>query len=106
VELNDLYSSPNIIWVIKSRRVRWVGYVAPRGHRRFFWWGNLRERDYLEGPGVDGRKILKWILRKSDGEAGTAMMWLRLRTGNSSEGSNEPSGSIKRGELLDWLITG
>jgi hypothetical protein len=27
-ELNDLYSSPNIIWVIKSRRMRWAGHVA------------------------------------------------------------------------------
>jgi len=27
-ELNDLYSSPNIVWVIKSRRVRWAGLVA------------------------------------------------------------------------------
>ena len=27
-ELNDLYSSPNIIRVIKSRRMRWVGHVA------------------------------------------------------------------------------
>jgi len=34
------------------------------------------------------------------------MIWLRIRTGNASEGSNEPSGSIKRGELLYWLITG
>jgi len=27
-ELNYLYSSPNIIWVIKSRRIRWAGHVA------------------------------------------------------------------------------
>jgi len=27
-ELNDLYCSPNIVWVIKSRRVRWAGHVA------------------------------------------------------------------------------
>jgi len=27
-ELNDMYSSPNIVRVIKSRRMRWVGYVA------------------------------------------------------------------------------
>jgi len=33
-ELNDLYSSPNIIWVIKSRRMRWMGDVAYMGDRR------------------------------------------------------------------------
>jgi len=27
-KLNDLYSSPNIVWVIKSRRMRWAGHVA------------------------------------------------------------------------------
>ena len=32
-ELNDLYSSPNIVRVIKSRRMRWVGYVAHMGER-------------------------------------------------------------------------
>jgi hypothetical protein len=30
-ELNDLYSSPNIIWVIKSKRVWWAGHVARMG---------------------------------------------------------------------------
>jgi hypothetical protein len=33
-ELNDLYSSPNIIWVIKSRNMRWAGHVARIGDRR------------------------------------------------------------------------
>jgi hypothetical protein len=33
-ELNDLYSSPNIIRVIKSRRLRWVGHVARMGEER------------------------------------------------------------------------
>jgi hypothetical protein len=33
-ELNDLYSSPNIIRVIKSRRTRWAGHVARVGDRR------------------------------------------------------------------------
>jgi len=34
-----------------------------------FGWGNLRERDYLEDPEVDGRVILRWIFRKWDGGA-------------------------------------
>jgi len=33
-ELNDLYSSPNIVWVIKWRRMRWTGRVARMGVRR------------------------------------------------------------------------
>ena len=32
-ELNDLYSSPNIVWVIKSTRMRWAGHVARMGKR-------------------------------------------------------------------------
>jgi len=33
-ELYDLYSSPNIVRVIKSRRMRWAGRVARMGERR------------------------------------------------------------------------
>jgi len=33
-ELNDLYSSPNMVRVIKSRRTRWVWHVARTGKRR------------------------------------------------------------------------
>jgi len=46
-ELNDLYSSPNIVLVIKSRRMRWAGHVARMGEERGCigsWWGNRRER--------------------------------------------------------------
>ena len=39
-----------------------------------FWWGNLRERDYLEDPCVDGRVILRWI---STGERPAAARLLR-----------------------------
>ena len=33
-ELNDLYSSPSIVRVIKSRRMRWAGHIARMGERR------------------------------------------------------------------------
>jgi len=36
-----------------------------------FWWGNLRERDHLEDPGVDGRIIVRCIFRKLDVRAWT-----------------------------------
>ena len=58
-ELNDLYCSPNIVRVIKSHMGRGGAYTG-------FWWGNLRERDHLGDPSVDGRIILRWIFRKWD----------------------------------------
>jgi hypothetical protein len=84
-ELNDLYSSRNIIGVIKSRRMRWAGHVARMGKREVltgFWWGDLMEGDHLGYPGVDGRIILKWIFKKCDVEAWNGLSWLRIRTGS------------------------
>jgi len=48
---------------------------------RGFLWGNLRERDHLEDPGVDGRIILRWIFRKWDVGAWTGLSWLGIGTG-------------------------
>jgi hypothetical protein len=31
-----------------------------------FWWGNMKERDHLGDPRVDGRTILRWIFKKWD----------------------------------------
>ena len=33
-KLNDLYSSTNIVWMIKSRRIRWAGHVARMGEEK------------------------------------------------------------------------
>ena len=60
-ELSDLHSLPNIVWVVKSRIMRWVGHVARMGRGEVctgFWWGNLRERDHWGDPDVDVRIIL------------------------------------------------
>ena len=46
-----------------------------------FWWGNLRERDRWGDQDVDGRIILRCILRKWEGVVGTGCSWLRIGTG-------------------------
>jgi hypothetical protein len=66
-ELNGLCSSPSIIRVIKSRRIRWAGPAARMGKEEVytgFWWGNLREKDHLEDQSVDGKIILICTFRK------------------------------------------
>ena len=83
-EPSDLYSSPNIVRVIKSSRMRWTGHVERMGREEAytgFWCGNLRERDHLEVPGVNGRIILRWIFRKWDVGAWTGSSWLRIGIG-------------------------
>ena len=68
-----------------------------------FWWGNLRERDHLENPGVDVRIVLRWIFRKWGG-GGCAVDRAGSGEGQvagTCECGNEPSGSIKCGEFLD-----
>jgi hypothetical protein len=66
-ELIDLYSSLNTVRLIKSRRMRWAGYVARMRERRGIYRvlvGYLRERDHLGDPGLEGRIILRCIFRK------------------------------------------
>jgi hypothetical protein len=64
-ELHDLYSSPKIVRVIKSRRVRWAGHVARMGRGKVligFWLGRPKARNHWEDLGVGGRITLRWTL--------------------------------------------
>jgi hypothetical protein len=64
-ELHNLYSSPSIIRMIKSRRMRWIGHVARMGRREMYigyWWKIQKKRNHWEDQDVGGWPILKWIL--------------------------------------------
>jgi hypothetical protein len=59
----SLYSSPNIVRVIKSRRMRWDGHVARMGRVEVFTGfllGGPKARDHWEDLGVGGRITLRW----------------------------------------------
>jgi len=82
-ELNDLHSSPSIVRVIKSRRMRWAGHVARMRERRDVYrvlMGKLERKRQLWRC-VDGRTILRWIFRKWDVRVWTVSSWLRIGTG-------------------------
>ena len=65
-ELDDQYSSPNIVQVMKSTVMRWVGHVARMRERRSVYRilvGKPEGKRNLGDPGVDGSIILRWIFR-------------------------------------------
>jgi len=70
--------------VIKSRRVRWAGRVAPVRERRDVFRilvGTSEGKCHLKDPGVDVRIILRWMFREWDVGAWTGLIWLRIGTG-------------------------
>jgi hypothetical protein len=72
-ELNDLYSLPNIVRVVKSRRMRWAGMWRVWERRVVCtgcWWENMRERGHWGDQDVNGRIILRWIFIKLKGSLG------------------------------------
>jgi hypothetical protein len=85
-ELNDLYSSPNIVQVIKSRKISCAGHIARMGERSgvcrvLGGGGNLRQKVRLGDPGSDGRIILRWTFRKWDVGLWTGSSLLRTGAG-------------------------
>jgi len=68
-ELCDLYSSPDIIWVIKKSGEEMdsqdMWHVLETGEvLTGFWWGDLMEENPMEVLGVDGRVVLKTELQE------------------------------------------
>jgi len=57
-ELNDLYPSPNIVQVIKSRGMRWAGHVACMGEERGVYRVLVGK---LEGRRPLGRPRRRWV---------------------------------------------
>jgi len=47
-----------------------------------FWWGDLREIDHSEDLGVDGRIMIKWIIKNWDAKAWSGLIRLRIGTGD------------------------
>jgi hypothetical protein len=61
-ELNDFYSLPNIVRVVKSKIMRWAGMWRVWERRVVYtgcWWGSQRERGHWGEPDVDGRVLLR-----------------------------------------------
>ena len=83
-KLNDLYSSPNIVRVTKSRIMRWVGHLARTGEDRGLYRvlvGKPEGRNHWGDLGVDGWIILGWISRRWDVGIWTGLGWPRIGTG-------------------------
>ena len=98
-KLNDLYSSSNIVWVIKSRSIRWARHVVCMGERGGIY-RVLMEKPERKMP--LGRIILRCIFWKWDVEVRTAASWLTRGTGaDTCECGNGPLRSIKCVEFLD-----
>jgi len=77
-ELNDLYSSPNIVQVIKSRRMSWAGHVACMGEERGVYRVLVGKS---EGKRPLGRPSRRWVdnIRMDLQEMGCEYMdWIGL----------------------------
>lgn len=66
--LYESYFFPDVIRIIESRMIKWVGHVECMGEERLrkrFWWENMAEED--RSKDVCGRIILKWAINSREG---------------------------------------
>jgi hypothetical protein len=102
-ELHNLYSSPSIIRMIKSRRMTWAGHVARMGEKRNAYRILVGKP---EGKRPLGRPRCRWVdnIKMDLTEIGwEGRYWIDVTQDRDQYSCNEPSGSIKRWEVLEWL---
>jgi len=107
-EINDLFSSPNIVRVIKLRRIRWAGHVAHMGEERVVYRVLVGKP---EGKRPLGRPQRRWVdnIRKDLQEVGrgfvdrNGLAQDRDRWRTLASAVMNPSGCVKCGEFLDYL---
>ena len=83
-ELNHLYCSPNIVRVIKARRMRWAGHVARMGERRGVhrvMVGKPEEKRLLGRPRRSWMDNIKMDLQEVGCGVWTGSSWLRIGRG-------------------------
>ena len=83
-ELSDLYSLPNIVLVVKSRRIRWAGHVAHMGQGRGVYRvlvGKPEGKRPLGRPRRRWEGNIKMDLQEVGGGLRTGWSWLRIGTG-------------------------
>jgi hypothetical protein len=83
-EVNDLYSSSNFIWGIKSGRMRWSGHVACVGESRGAYRvlvGKTEGKRPLGRPRHRWDDIIKMYLQEVGWGTWIGLIWLRIGTG-------------------------
>ena len=82
-EFHDLHCSPNISWLMKSRRMRWAGHVTWMRKRSAyrFWAGKPEGKRSFGMPRQRRNKNLKWIFKQQNWMVWTRLIWHRTQTG-------------------------
>jgi hypothetical protein len=107
-ELRNLYSSPRIIRMTKSKRVKWIQHVARMEKRNAYRTlvGKPQRKRPLGWPGRRWVENIKMDLREIgwDGMVWIGLIWLRIKTVEGSwEHGNESSGSIQCWKVIEQL---
>jgi hypothetical protein len=101
-ELRDLYSSPSIIRLIRSRRKKWAGHAAPMGERRNACKLLVRKPEERR---TQGRPRRRWVdnIRMNLGEIGLGGVAQGSNNRRARQCSNKPAGNLPYGYTPDGL---